>query len=225
MKPPKSAQNDSLVADSLKSAPMQPASTLLDYEIRDVLKEFLREQDDTAAIFDELPLLRGRGRADLAFVNGRLWGYEIKSEADSLVRAEIQADNYESVFEFNTIVAATKHLTAARKRLPESWGIIEVKRVNGRAELHPRRQAKRNLKLSNFALARLLWKNECLAILRKMRIETRPRMSISKLWLLLETMGTSELCDEVRIALKRRQMKAVLRQTPDDDSRTIATTE
>jgi hypothetical protein len=116
-------------------------------------------------------------------------------------------------------------LTAARKRIPTNWGIIEVKRVDGRTELHPKRQAKRNPKLRNFALARLLWKNECLLILRKLRIETRPHMSISKLWLLLETMDRATLCHEVRDALKRRQMKAALRQTPNDGSRTTVAIE
>lgn len=218
-------QSGSLVADSLKCASMEAAPALLDQDIRHALKKFLREQDRTAAIFDELPLLRGRGRADLAFVNGELCGYEIKSEADSLVRIGVQADHYESVFEFNTIVAATKHLTTAQTRIHENWGIIEVKRVNGRTELLPKRQAKRNPKLRNFALARLLWKNECLSILRKTRIETRQHLSVSKLWSLLETMDTSRLCDEVRDALKRRQTKSVLRQIPNDGSRTTGAIE
>ena len=92
---------------------MQSSNCLLDEHIREALKTALRGQDNAAAIIEEMPLLRGRGRADLAFVNGRLCGFEIKSEADSLIRLGMQTENYEAVFEFNTIVAAQKHLTLA----------------------------------------------------------------------------------------------------------------
>jgi hypothetical protein len=76
--------------------PSQPTQCLLDQDIREALKKTLREQDRNAAIIEELPLQRGRGRADLAFVNGELWGFEIKSEADSLIRLGIQREHYES---------------------------------------------------------------------------------------------------------------------------------
>ena len=193
---------------------MQSPPCLLDQDIRDALKRALRELDSTAAIIDELPLLRGRGRADLAFVNGELCGFEIKSEADSLVRLGVQAENYGTVFEFSTLVAAKKHLELGRKRIPETWGIIEAKPVNGRIELHPRRRAKRNRSLSNAALARLLWKNECLRILRKAEVSARSEAPVIDLWNLIESLDTDYLCSEVREALKRRQ--ACSRQTPCD---------
>ena len=47
---------------------------ILDQDIREALKRTLREQDNTAAIIDELPLLRRRGRADIACVKGELSG-------------------------------------------------------------------------------------------------------------------------------------------------------
>src|ERR1700761_7428127 len=97
---------------------MESPQCLLDQHIREALRKALRMKDGSAAIIDEMPLMRGRGRADLAFVNGRLCGYEIKSEADSLARLEIQSVNYESVFEFNTIVVAHKHLKAATSKVP-----------------------------------------------------------------------------------------------------------
>lgn len=203
----------------------QPTQCLLDQDIREALKKILREQDSCAAIIDELPLLRGRGRADLAFVNGELCGYEIKSEADSLVRLGSQADNYENVFEFNTIVAAKKHLDLARKKIPQTWGIIEAKQVNGKAELHPRRQAQRNHKLNNYALARLLWKNECLSILRKMGVDVCQQMPVARLWTILETMGTQQLCDEVRKALKHRDLRAALQRTLYDGLHTTGAIE
>jgi hypothetical protein len=205
---------------------MQSTACLLDEHIREALKKNLRQQDSTAAIIDELPLMRGRGRADLAFVNGELCGFEIKSEADSLVRLGSQTGNYESVFEFNTIVAAPKHLELASHRLPTTWGIIEAFRdLNGRTKLVPRRPAQRNHKLDNRALARLLWKNECLSILRKMEIETRPHAPVIELWNMIESLGTPLLCVEVREALKRRQTKVVAQQTPCDGLHTTGAIE
>jgi|SRR5579863_2447040 len=200
---------------------MQPIQCLQDEHIREALKKILREQDGSAAIIDELPLLRGRGRADLAFVNGELCGFEIKSEADSLVRLGAQKETYESIFEFNTLVAAKKHLKLARQRIPKTWGIIEAKRTNGEVELHPRRRAQRNQGINNSALARLLWKNECRQILKKAQIHTTPQTPVIELWNLVQALPTEELCAEVREALKRRQAKVDLRQTPCDGSHTI----
>lgn len=207
---------------------MQPKHStppLLDEHIREALKTVLRNQDSSAAIIDELPLFRGRGRADLAFVNGELSGYEIKSEADSLVRIGIQADNYESVFEFNTIVAAKKHLKVARRKIPQNWGIIEARFVDGKTELRQKRQPQRNNKLNNSALARLLWKNECLTVLRKIGIEARQQMPVAKLWTLIESMNTQQLCDEVREALKRRHAKVAVQQTLYDGLHTTVAIE
>lgn len=198
---------------------------LLDQDIRNALKSALRELDGSAAIIEELPLLRGRGRADLAFVNGELCGYEIKSERDSLVRLGVQADHYERVFEFITIVAAKKHLKAARKKIPQGWGIIEARQANGKTELCPRRKAQRNQKLDNSALARLLWKNECVSILRKTGHAVRQQAPVATLWSLVEQMNTEQLCDEVRNALKRRQAKVVQQHTLYDGLRTTESTE
>lgn len=200
-------------------------SCLLDQDIREALKNFLHQQDNTAAIIDELPLMRGRGRADLAFVNGELWGFEIKSEGDSLVRLGVQKENYESIFEFNTLVAARKHLRLARQRIPKTWGIIEVKRVNGKVELLPRRQAQRNHGVNNSALARLLWKNECRYVLRKAHIYTTPQTPVIELWNLVQSLDSEHLCTEVREALKRRQAKAAPQRTLYDDLHTTVATE
>jgi hypothetical protein len=198
---------------------------LLDQDIREALKNLLRRQDNTAAIIDELPLMRGRGRADLAFVNGELWGFEIKSEGDSLIRLGVQQVNYENVFEFNTLVAVRKHLRLARRRIPKIWGIIEAKRVNGKIELLQRRQAQRNHSINNSALARLLWKNECRYILRGAQVYTHPQTPVIELWNLVQSLNSEHLCTEVREALKRRQTKSAPQRTLYDDLRTIVATE
>jgi hypothetical protein len=204
---------------------MQSSPCLLDEHIREALKRILEEQDSTAAIIDEMPLLRGRGRADLAFVNGRLCGFEIKSEADSLIRLGSQAPNYEAVFEFNTVVAAHKHLRLAKERLPRTWGIVEAGLKDGKTILRWHRHATRNHNLSNAALVRILWKNECLSILRKRGVHVCSNAPIVAVWALLESMNTRQLCDGVREALKRRHAKSAVQQTLYGDSHTTVAIE
>src|SRR5437773_2095115 len=80
--------------------------TMLDGDIRKALVERLNREDPSAAIFHELPLLRGKGRADIAAVNGVLAGYEIKSERDTLRRIVAQRNHYDSVFDVVVIVVA-----------------------------------------------------------------------------------------------------------------------
>jgi hypothetical protein len=204
---------------------MESGRCLLDQHIRKALKASLQQLDSTATIIDEMPLLRGRGRADLAFVNGSLCGYEIKSEADSLVRLGNQTQNYEAVFELNTVVIAKKHLRSARQRIPKTWGIIEVRQLDGEIQLCPRRQARRNRNLSKPALARLLWKDECIRILREFGIQTKSNVPVMKLWRLLESLDTDSLCRSVREALKHRPAKAAGPHTLSDDSCTTVAIE
>jgi hypothetical protein len=198
---------------------------VFDEDIRFVLKCFLRDKDGTAAILEELPLLRGRGRADLAFVNGELCGYEIKSDADSLVRLGTQTDHYQSVFEFVTLVAARKHLKHARKRIPRSWGIIEAQEINGQVILRERRKPQRNRFIDKAALARILWKKECLRILSKLGMRTSSCTPVREIWRLIESLPSQTLCDEVRQALKARFGIAEAPKTQRDDSSTIVAIE
>lgn len=198
---------------------------MLDEDIRSALKCRLRNEDGSASIIDELPLLRGRGRADLAFVNGDLCGYEIKSDVDSLVRLGVQADHYQSVFEFVTLVAATKHIRHARERIPKSWGIIEAKEVDGKISLIPRRKPRRNRQVDNAALVRVLWKRECVRILSKRQMRISADRPVREIWTLLESLPSPALCNEVRLALKLRFGPAGTSQTQCDDSRTIEATE
>lgn len=177
---------------------------MLDEDIRCVLKSSLRDRDCDAAIVEELPLLRGRGKADLAFVNGELCGYEIKSDADSLVRLGTQTEHYQSTFEFVTLVAARKHIKHARKRIPQSWGLIEALEIDGKITLRERRKPRRNSHIKNAALARMLWKTECLRVLSKLGTRISPNTPVREIWKLIESLPPRTLCDEVRKALKLR---------------------
>lgn len=106
------------------------------------LKEQHKDDLDTAYIH-ELKMPRPAARVDLAVVNGELVGYEIKSDRDRLDRLDSQIPAYNNVFEKMNLVTTKKHLTNARSKIPNSWGIIIFQNNAFRIQ----RKAKKNKKL------------------------------------------------------------------------------
>jgi hypothetical protein len=213
-------KNRSPLAAWPKSRLDSPRVGMFDGDIRAALIRSLQEQDPTAAIVEEMPLLRGRGRADVVFANSTLCGFEIKSEHDSLVRLGTQTDQYQSHFEFVTLVVTRKHLRIARERIPKAWGILLAEqKADGKVKLAPKRAAQKNCQMDSSALARILWKQECVTALARNGVRARRQTPVIKLWNLLEALPVQVLCDEVRIALKERQRRQLGQpQTPCDDS-------
>jgi hypothetical protein len=96
-----------------------------DGDVRRVLRDRLAAacaHDENTLLVDALGLCRGTVRVDLAIVNGILKGYEIKSERDNLTRLENQASVYSQVFDTVTLVAAERHLMAAKAIVRSWWG-------------------------------------------------------------------------------------------------------
>ena len=176
----------------------------MDGEIRSKLISTLRRQDKSAVIIEELPLLRGRGRADLAFVNGSLSGYEIKSDRDSLRRLGDQVQHYNTVFEYATVVLTESHLRNARRIIPLQWGIM-LAGNDGKANLRCVRSPKLNRATDPEALARLLWKRECVRALAHNGIAVSISTPIKKLWYAVAQLPPPDLLQEVREALKKRR--------------------
>lgn len=62
-------------------------------------------------------------RLDALLVSNRIWGFEIKSDADSLVRLPRQAEAYGAVVERAVLVVGERHLPAAVALVPDWWNI------------------------------------------------------------------------------------------------------
>ncbi|HEV7614724.1 MAG TPA: sce7726 family protein [Solirubrobacterales bacterium] len=158
-------------------------------------------------IVDEMSVLRGRSRIDVAVINGRLEGFEIKSEYDSLARLQGQARAYEQVFDRLTVICAERHLAAARHGLPEWWG-LEVAQLEGAKVSIVRDRAPRaNRQTDPRALAQLLWREEALVVLEGLGLDrglrTKPRRV---LWAALaEAMPARRLAAVVRDQLRARE--------------------
>jgi len=120
-------------------------------------------------VLDELGLRHGKCRADIAIVNGRLIGYEIKSNEDSLRRLEEQIQVYSAVFDRASVITEKRHLESVVARLPKWWGVIlcELRR-DGDIGFETVRRGDLNVRVDPTAIAQLLWKAEAAEILESL---------------------------------------------------------
>jgi hypothetical protein len=161
-----------------------------------------------ALVIDELGLQHGRCRADIAIVNGRMVGYEIKGETDSLKRLREQVRAYNAVFDQATVITTTKHRQKVMAKIPRWWGVIICHAAPHRQiTFQTWRQAKTNERVDSLAVARLLWKDEAAAILGKLgapkSILREPRAKLYER--LTEILELPQLQRKVRNCLRRRK--------------------
>jgi hypothetical protein len=145
-----------------------------DAQIRLVLLPFVRREHEFPDTFlvEEFALYGGSIRCDIAAFNGVSHGYEIKSHRDTLVRLPNQVEAYSDVFERATLVAPPAHVFAAKKIIPEWWGIIEVKSYSvAEIVLERVRESRPNPAPHGVAIASLLWRPEALRILSNLGLD------------------------------------------------------
>lgn len=182
-----------------------------DAEIRQSIhRKILRHQHarkDTLVI-DELGLQHGKCRADIAVVNGRLAGYEIKSDKDSLRRLREQVSAYNSVFDKAFVVVGDRHIGTIQDRVPEWWGVILSSRgPKGAINFNVIRKAQMNRSVDPISVARLLWRDEAKEILQQRKLPSgmlrQPRAALYRH--LAELLNTDELRIAVREYFQKRE--------------------
>ena len=116
----------------------------------------LHKRKDTVVV-DELGILHGKYRADIAIINTKLEAYEIKSERDSLGRLKRQINGYNEVFDRISIVAAERHLKRIESLVPDWWGIVMAS-MGPRGGIHFKsvRRAYPNPRVNDIAIANLV---------------------------------------------------------------------
>ena len=195
-----------------------------DFDIRNALRADLKRthsSDPSTLIVEELGLFQGQSRADLVVINGFLIGYEIKSQYDTLERLPRQREAYEKVFDFVTLVVVEKHLEAAKKEVPESWGILLAEARQGAVSLGEIRRASPNKNVDSDAIVQLLWKEEVLAVLTALGIGRRLKTTTRReLWAFLAlSLSPEDLRQAVRERIKARgDWRAEKRQARGNDS-------
>ncbi len=165
-------------------------------------------EDLSTLVVDELGLRHGACRADIAVVNGRLLGYEIKSDSDMLLRLPRQVSGYNAVFDRVTIIAAERHISAVRHMVPDWWGITRcIRGSKGGIHFITDRRARPNPDVDLVSIAKLLWKTEVVQILRERGAHVKalrgPRSVLYDR--LAESLVSEELKETVRLVLKNRR--------------------
>lgn len=112
-------------------------------------------------------------RADVALANGRLVGFEIKSEKDNLKRWPSQMSAYTNVFDEVWLCTHGKHLEPALQITPKHIGILLVDSLGSIAVV---RNAKNASGLNNvYDLSGLLWKDEIIDLAKRYDITVKTR--------------------------------------------------
>jgi hypothetical protein len=166
----------------------------------------LHEADPDTLLVEELGLLHGTCRADIAIVNGTMHGYELKSDRDTLRRLPEQIVAYAAVFDLVTLVVGERHLLDATEVIPDWWG-IRIARLGSKGILF------RDLKLpmenpcpDAMSVVMLLWREEALGLLRHITKTSIP-CSKPRAWIYSELVANASsgyLRDAVRQSLKKR---------------------
>lgn len=158
-------------------------------------------------VIDELGLAHGKGRVDIAVLNGFVHGYEIKSSRDTIRRLDRQLALYAKCLEKVTVVSAENHLQGVMEQCPVYVGIISALRErDGTIEFVNVRPEQVNPDVEPFFMAHLLWKNEALAVARLLGFDKADsRLSRSDLYAILSSnLSVGELSKHIKVAIMRR---------------------
>ena len=153
-------------------------------------------------------ILWGEVIVDIAVINGNLYAYEIKSEADNLARLPSQINAYDKVFDFSTIVIHEKHYSKFEgefRKITTKWGIAVVSGSNDNMQITIEQEALRN-EADPLSVCSLLWRSEALEILKKYDL-SKGLLSKTKKVLysaLAKNLDPALLKGEIRQTLKHR---------------------
>jgi hypothetical protein len=141
---------------------------LTESELRHALLTYLSATttSQAALVIEELGLERGSSRIDVAIVNDRLTGFEIKSDHDTVDRFTNQIHAYNRVFEEVSLVASESFIERAAEIVPSWWGLFAARSdENGTLNFVCTRQPCTNPARDPHSIAMLLWKSEAADVL------------------------------------------------------------
>lgn len=196
-------------------------------EVREAIE--VRVQSDLAnrdaRLIPELGLCQAQARIDLAVVDTRLTGWEIKTAHDTLARLPSQAEVYSRIFDRMWLVAHVRHIERASEFLPAWWGMIEVEERSQSCHLTEVRRPRINPCVDLASLVRLLWRDEALDELTSLGLSSGYRRAPRRqLWKALVdaspvAISPAQLQARVRDRLRSRQgWRSAEPRTSSDDS-------
>jgi hypothetical protein len=129
------------------------------------IEEFM--SDSSTKLINEMDVCLGVARVDIAIINGKLHGYEIKSKQDTLERLPFQIESYNKVFDTMTIVTCENHIEKVKELVPKWWGIYYISDKSSNLSLKKIRKARDNKSTDILSLSQLLWKDELIELLNR----------------------------------------------------------
>lgn len=187
--------------------------SLRDPELRKPLQEWLEKKflghSDTE-ILHELRMPRPSGRVDIAVINGRLSGFEIKSDFDSLSRLPRQVRAFSAVFDEVCVVTTSRHSVDAIKIIPSWWKLTVHSTKNDKRVFRTVQKGSCNPDVRTDALLHMLTRSELSNIFRSRQLDFQIRTSrrLQMIGRLIEQLEPSEIQSEVRRLLKLRAKRA-----------------
>jgi len=182
---------------------------IYDKDIREPLFDFLEEKFGKIRILEEKVI--GMVRADLIMITpDRLYGIEIKSDADSYVRLKKQVEYYDRYFDRNYLVVGSSHGIHSKEHIPETWGIVTVEETDGKLDFYLLREAGDNPGVKPENKISMLWRPELNNIMAKHMFPAYKQKS--KLFVqnyLLENVPSDELWPEVMEELFERDYNTI----------------
>jgi hypothetical protein len=181
-----------------------------DSDIREALHSRLEARhrhDGETRIVDELGVLMNNSRVDVAVINGKLEGFEIKSDRDRLARLPRQAEDYGRVFDRMTVVCCERHVAGALLCVPSWWGVEIARASNGKPRIVRVRPPRANPGVEPGAVVQLLWRDEAMDELERLDkadgLRSKPRRVLWKA--LAEALPPRTLRTVVRERLRARK--------------------
>ncbi len=187
---------------------------LYDKDIREPLFDYLEERYGKIRILQEKRT--GRSRADVIMVTEQgIYGLEIKSDADTYSRLESQVADYDRYFDYNFVVAGSRHGQHVEEHVPPHWGIITVEETEDgkEADFYLLRDAKPNPKLDIYEKITILWRPEIARIQAKnglYKYENKSKRYVMDY--LIEALPEEELWPQVYEELFERDYTAIREQ-------------
>jgi hypothetical protein len=165
-----------------------------------IKRRHMREPD--TKIIHELPIPRPSARVDMAVINGRLAGFEIKSDVDSAARLVNQVASFSQVFERMTLVTTRKHAGNLPKHVPDWWEIL----VCDGSEFRVQRRGRANADVDVRRLLHVLTRAELLHVEEICTINSRSKNRVKEVIIedILSESSPRSTRSAVRTVLKLR---------------------
>ncbi len=148
-----------------------------DKDIREPLFDFLEETYGKIRILEEKTT--GRARADVVMITEeKLYGIEIKSDADTYARLKKQVRNYDLYYDRNIVVVGSSHGSHIAEHVPGHWGIITVEaEKEGSVDFYILREPQENPKVMDDRKISILWRIELNNLLKVNGLPRYPQKS------------------------------------------------